>query len=158
LELDHVNAHKHFHLHPTVASLVIGAARRIGRFALRVPIEPAAIIRAIEPGPRSLAERIAAPWIALLAARARRAGLRIADQTFGLAWSGAMTAPRLQGLLAKLPPGVTEIYTHPATSTDFKGAAPGYRYTDELAALSAPETRSAAAARGARLCGFGDLS
>ena len=158
LPLDHVNAHKHFHLHPTVASLVFDAARRTGGFALRIPSEPAAVIHAIEPRSGSLAERIAAPWTAMLAARARRVGLRIADQTFGFAWSGAMTAPRLHGLLVRLPPGVTEIYTHPATSTDFKGAAPGYRYSEELAALSAPETRSAAAASGARLCGFGDLS
>ena len=34
LALDHVNAHKHFHLHPTIAALIL----RIGpRFGMRAP-------------------------------------------------------------------------------------------------------------------------
>ena len=32
----------------------------------------------------------------------------------------------------------TTIYLHPATSNDFPGSARGYRYTDELAALTDP--------------------
>ena len=39
-----------------------------------------------------------------------------------------MTGSRLSGLIAHLPDGITEIYTHPATASDFAGAAPGYRY------------------------------
>src|SRR6476659_2104443 len=41
LALDHVNAHKQFHLHPTVAKLVIAIGRKYGMRALRVPREPA---------------------------------------------------------------------------------------------------------------------
>ena len=52
-----------------------------------------------------------------------------------------MTYSRLQGLIAHLPEGVTEIYTHPATSSGFVGAAPGYRYQEELAALTSPDLR-----------------
>ena len=52
-----------------------------------------------------------------------------------------MTHSRLQGLIAHLPEGVTEIYTHPATASDFAGAAPGYRYEEELAALTSPDLR-----------------
>ena len=52
-----------------------------------------------------------------------------------------MTHSRLQGLIAHLPEGVTEIYTHPATSSGFAGAAPGYRYQEELAALTSPDLR-----------------
>ena len=50
-----------------------------------------------------------------------------------------MTEARLKGLVARLPEGITEIYTHPATSPDFPGAAPGYRYEGELAALVRPD-------------------
>ena len=50
-----------------------------------------------------------------------------------------MTEPRLAGLIAHLPEGVTEIYTHPATASGFAGAAPGYRYEEELAALTSPD-------------------
>jgi hypothetical protein len=74
----------------------------------------------------------------LLARRARRAGLRAPDYVFGLAWSGAMSAERLRGLLLHLATGSTEIYFHPATRDGFENCAPGYRYADELAALIDP--------------------
>ena len=38
LALDHVNAHHHFHVHPTVAGAVINAGRQHGLRALRVPV------------------------------------------------------------------------------------------------------------------------
>ena len=40
LKLDHVNAHKHFHLHPTIASAIIREGRQYGLRAVRVPREP----------------------------------------------------------------------------------------------------------------------
>jgi hopanoid biosynthesis associated protein HpnK len=130
LALDHVNAHKHFHLHPAVASEAIAIGRRYGMLGLRVPREPAAILAKVE----SRTERGAgyvAPWTRLLARRVRRAGLRSPDCVFGLAWSGAMTAARLDGLLRHLPTGSTEIYFHPATRDGFENCAQGYRYADE---------------------------
>jgi predicted glycoside hydrolase/deacetylase ChbG (UPF0249 family) len=67
-----------------------------------------------------------------------------------------MTQSRLQGLIAHLPDGVTEIYTHPATASDFAGAAPGYRYEEELAALTSPDVRLEIAAAGVASGGFSD--
>jgi chitin disaccharide deacetylase len=84
--------------------------------------------------------------------------LRTADRVFGIAWSGAMTQTRMLGLLARLPEGATEIYLHPATSNMFPEAAPGYRYAEELSALTSPEVVEAARASGARLGGFSELS
>jgi hypothetical protein len=89
-------------------------------------------------------------------ARLKRAGIAAPDQVFGLAWSGAMTESRLAGLIAHLPAGVTEIYTHPATSADFAGAAPGYRYQEELAALTSPDLRRQIAEAGVTSGGFSD--
>ncbi len=142
LVLDHVNAHKHYHLHPTIAGLVLRIGREFGMPMLRVPVEPAATLSRIEPIRRGLEARVAAPYAKLLRRRARAAGIAVADQVFGLAWSGAMTRDRIAGLLRHLPPGRTEIYTHPATAGGFAGAAPGYRYADELAALVDPEVVS----------------
>src|SRR5205085_7094532 len=129
-------AHRHFHLHPAIAAILLKLAPRYGAPALRIPIEPARIVAAVN-GTKAVSPEqfLAIPWAQLLRWRARQAGLRSPDNVFGLAWSGAMTENRLTGLLAKLPEGVTEIYTHPATEGDFAGAAPGYRYADELAAL-----------------------
>jgi len=153
LRLDHVNAHKHYQLHPTVAGLLLRIGRRYGLAASRAPIEPRAVLAAVD-GTRAPPAWLTAPWARLLRARYRAAGLTMADQVFGLAWSGAMTPARLSGLIAGTGEGLTEIYLHPATDGDFDGAAPGYRYADELAALLAPETREAVRASGAELCAF----
>src|SRR5690348_18493966 len=45
LMLDHVNAHKHLHIHPTVAALVIAIGREFGMRAVRVPAEPWGVLR-----------------------------------------------------------------------------------------------------------------
>jgi hopanoid biosynthesis associated protein HpnK len=160
LPLDHVNAHRHFHLHPTIARAIIAAGRRHGLRALRVPVERRATLRQAEPqsrGPARFESWIVAPWARLLARAARRAGLRTPDSVFGLDWSGAMTAARLTGLIEHLPAGQTEIYLHPATRDDFTGHAPGYRYADELAALISPSAIAAARRPDIRLGGFSDF-
>jgi hopanoid biosynthesis associated protein HpnK len=136
LRLDHVNAHKHFHLHPLIGAGVIAIGQKFGAPAIRVPTEPVAIVNGIEPAAAGLSAAALAQWTRVLRAQARRAGMAAPDAVFGLAWSGAMTRERLKSLLERLPDGVIEIYTHPAVADRFAGHAPGYRYTDELAALT----------------------
>jgi chitin disaccharide deacetylase len=155
LTLDHVNAHKHFHLHPMIATEIIAVGARYGMRGLRVPREPASVLAAIEPQAARVPTWVTAPWAALLDRRARQAGLKTPDAVFGLAWSGAMTTMRLLGLLQHLPEGRSEIYLHPATADDFAGHAPGYRYGEELAALTAPDV--IAAARDLRLGGYAEF-
>src|ERR1700761_4805210 len=46
LDLDHVNAHKHFHLHPTVLRILLSMAQEFGIHAIRVPHEPIWFARA----------------------------------------------------------------------------------------------------------------
>jgi chitin disaccharide deacetylase len=157
LPLDHVNAHRHFHLNPVVAASLVGIGRRHGMRALRVPVEPWRIIADIDPQTGRFPARLVAPWAAWLRAQIRRAGLITADAVFGLAWSGAMTKSRVAALLARLPPGFVEIYLHPATTDKFAGAAPGYRYTEEFAALCDPDCIAAARRSGYALGGYGDV-
>ena len=141
LTLDHVNAHKHFHIHPTIGGIVVRMAVKYGAPFLRVPAEPASIVAAIDGGSAGWTGRVMAPCSAMLKAAARRAGLKTPDQVFGLAWSGAMTRDRLLALASRLPPGFTEIYMHPATHGGFAGAAPGYLYRQELDGLTDPAVR-----------------
>ncbi|UAK23504.1 hopanoid biosynthesis-associated protein HpnK [Sphingomonas nostoxanthinifaciens] len=157
LPLDHVNAHKHFHLHPTIGALIVETGRRYGLAAVRAPVEPRAIIDAIEPTPHGLAERVATPWAKATRARMARSGLVVPDQVFGLAWSGAMTAGRVRALIARLPEGLSELYVHPATADQFIGHAAGYRYRDEFAALTDAGVRAEVANRGVRLGRFADF-
>ncbi|MGA7488965.1 MAG: ChbG/HpnK family deacetylase, partial [Xanthobacteraceae bacterium] len=145
------------HLPPTVAAQTLAIGRRYGLRALRVPVEPAAVLAEVEPRVRRWPGHMTAPWVARLGRRARHAGLQVPDAVFGLAWSGAMTPSRLTGLLRHLPEGCTEIYTHPATSDVFDGHAPGYRYADELAALTAASAIAAARRPGVLLGGYSDF-
>jgi hopanoid biosynthesis associated protein HpnK len=153
LTLDHVTAHKHFHLHPSILSEILGLAKEFGVPAVRAPLEPRAILARIDSARPGLATSALAPLARLQRARLKRA-VATPDQVFGLAWSGAMTHSRLAGLIAHLPEGVTEIYTHPATSSAFAGAAPGYRYEEEFAALTSPYLRRLIAATGVASGGF----
>ena len=157
LPMDHVNAHKHFHVHPLIVGAVLGIGRDFGMRALRVPREPRDLLRRAEPGAAPKPALDIAPWAALLAVRARSAGLLIPDRTLGLAWSGVMTPRRVAGLLAHLPDGLTELYTHPATGGGFAGEAPGYAYAAERDALISEASRAAVKASGAFSGGFSDF-
>jgi hopanoid biosynthesis associated protein HpnK len=157
LPLDHVNGHRHFQLHPAIAAALMKIGRQYGMRALRVPVEPWPTVAAIDPGTQRRLGRIVAPWAARLRRRVRGAGLAVADAVFGLAWSGAMTKHRVAALLRRLPGGVVEIYLHPATTDTFAGAAPGYRYADEFAALCDADCIAAARQSGYALGGYVDV-
>jgi len=157
LTLDHCNAHKHFHLHPVVGALIASIGPRFGLRAVRVPLEPAAVLRRVERRGFSPSAALTVPFAMGLRRRLAAAGLVSPDFVFGLRWSGQMTRTRLASLIQHLPEGVSEIYLHPATGS-YRGAAPGYRYREELEALMAPEV--IAAGRDSSLCigGFGDFA
>ncbi len=159
LPLDHVNAHKHMQLHPSVAGLIIEIGRDYGMDAMRVPSEPVAVLRRAFPGERyrSPAYR---PWIEALRRRLRRAGLGANDHVFGLAWSGGMVEERVLGLVPHLPDGVSEIYFHPASARTQRlvAAMPGYRHRDELAALLSSRVRRRIAECGVELASYSELA
>jgi hopanoid biosynthesis associated protein HpnK len=157
LKLDHVNAHRHFHLHPTIAGEIVRCAHRHRVKAARVPLEPQDVLGRIENHKPSGVVALTAPFAKMLRARFRRAGIASPDSVFGLAWSGAMTADRLAGLITHLPDGLSEIYMHPATGP-YPGSAPGYQYAGELAALTDPRMVGLLAAQGVRTGGFADFS
>jgi len=143
LRLDHVNAHKHFHLHPTILEIALRVARDYDCPPVRATIEP--LWFALRHGPAASVG--AAPR---RRRRLRRAGIPHNDSLFGIAASGAMQEDKLLQILAKLPPGVTEIYLHPARITG-SGVA-----SSELAALLSERVRAAIVAAGVRLGGFRD--
>ena len=157
LALDHVNAHRHYHLHPTILSEILAIGADYGARALRTPIEPLSDLRRVAPTPRPPVAILMAPWAAAMRRRVHNAGWVSVDRVFGLAWSGRMTEQRIAGLLSNLPPGCTEIYTHPATSADFDGAAKGYAYAEELAALMSSRCREAVRETAATVGGYADM-
>lgn len=162
LPLDHVNTHKHIHLHPTVARLILDIGREFGLKAMRIPYEPQAPIAAASGGgARSgLGDAALRLWTRQLRAAVRKRGLMANDQVFGLAWSGAMDEAKLLALIPHLPDGVSEIYFHPAT-TFAPGLAqtmPTYRHADELAALLSPRVKESLEASGIIRTSFSELA
>jgi hopanoid biosynthesis associated protein HpnK len=149
LVLDHANAHKHFHLHPTILSLMIAIGRAYGLRAIRLP-------RAAHVDPWLL------PWIGLLQRRLRASGIGHNDYMVGLHESGRLDESTMLSALGSLPQqGLGEIYLHPALRSAVPGGAPGYRHADELAALVSPRVRHARErlrAQGFRFGGFADLA
>jgi chitin disaccharide deacetylase len=156
LTLDHCNAHQHFHLHPLVGRLLCEIGPRFGLRAVRVPLEPARVLRQVEPHTGSAPGLLLLSCAWLLRRQVRAAELFAPDRLLGLEWSGQMTRQRLRALVRALPRGVSEIYLHPA-SGPFPGGAQGYRYREELEALTDPEVVAAARDPALRLGGFGDF-
>jgi hopanoid biosynthesis associated protein HpnK len=145
LPLDHVNAHKHFHLHPLIASALLKIGPRFGMAAVRVPYD--------RGGPAALRW-----WAAQLRRRLRKAGMLVNDRCLGLGWSGAFDAPRMREAVSETGADLLEIYCHPATADDWPGHAPGYRYRDELAALVDPAVKRTLAEIGAAHGAFRDFA
>lgn len=162
LALDHVNAHKHMHLHPTVAGLIVAIGREYGLAAMRVPTEPAGPLRAtgaVSSLLQRIGSRLLGIWVGLLRWRLTRAGIAVNDHLFGLAWSGAMTEARVLSLLPHMPDGVSEIYFHPAAhrSAALARTMPDYRHAEEFAALLSDAVRRQIAEAGIGLISYSDL-
>jgi chitin disaccharide deacetylase len=156
LALDHVNAHRHFHLHPTIAKWMVTFAKAYGAKGARVPLEPGDVLRRIEPFKTSGTVLLIRPLARRLRRQFVREGITTPDSVFGLTWSGRMTAPRLKGLLQELPDGLNEIYLHPATGP-YPGSAKGYAYREEATALTDPGVVEGIAHANIRLGGFSDF-
>ena len=158
LTLDHVNVHKHFHLHPTLLEMLLRIGGEYGVPAVRVPDEPLWFAARGGRWIPWMSAAMLAPWNTMMKRRLRAARMLHNDSIFGVAASGAMDEETLLAVLARLPAGITEIYLHPATVSG-SAIAPsmnGYRHADEFAALLSPRVRTAVAAAGVERGGYGD--
>ncbi len=145
LRLDHANAHKHMQLHPTVGHMMIEIGREFGLQAVRVPQETA------RPGAWS--DRLLQTWCGVFRRQAARARLLTNDHVLGLGATGHMTPDTTRALLKTLPPGLTEMYFHPATRRDavLQTLMPEYEHLAEFRALM-----EVAAPAGVRLTSYSE--
>ena len=162
LELDHANAHQHYHMHPFVLDRIVEIGSRFGLRAVRVPFEPLPLARAVAcSAPR--ARRLPALGWALgtgrMRRRLRRAGLACNDALFGLHCSGVVGEAALCEALDHLPPGVSEVYLHPATRSGAaeRAAGVGEQATTEFEALISPRVRERLRLLQASVGGFADI-
>jgi len=148
LPLDHVNAHHHMILHPTVSGIVLKVGRDYGMKAMRLPYEPPLPSwRASRNGllRRTGSSLLLSPWVSLLKERFKRAGVNSNDFVFGMNDSGQIPLDLMLRFLKFLPVGITEIYFHPGSNKT------------ELEALVHPALREALLASQIQTISFSDL-
>ncbi|HMJ50106.1 MAG TPA: hopanoid biosynthesis-associated protein HpnK [Burkholderiales bacterium] len=163
LALDHVNAHNHMHVHPTVLSLILRVGREYGVRAVRLPHEP--WLSSWRGGRNALARRLAGsllldPWMSLMKWRLKKARMAYNDYIFGMNDTGHMTEERVLHQLTHLPNGVSEMYFHPAIS-NWAGQEPGmagYACEEEFRALISPAVADAVRRNSIQRISFSDLA
>ncbi len=162
LALDHVNAHNHMHLHPTVLSALIEIGKDYGMQSVRFPYEPP--LHSWRASRQALGAKLGwwlflAPWLMLMKRRLRQAGVQINDYIFGMADSGRMTFRLVVALLSEIPTGITEIYFHPASRRcpEIDRTMPEYQHEEEFKTLTNPGLLEALKENGIDRCAFSDL-
>jgi hopanoid biosynthesis associated protein HpnK len=150
LPLDHVDSHHHMHAHPVVFRILIETAESLGITHLRLTSEPFGVHARLAVGYRW--ERLShnfAFW--LLAGRARqklrRLDIKHTDALFGLLQDAKVDEAYLERLLPALPPGVSEIYSHPSLD----------QFRHEMEALISPRIRALVEKLGISLIRYQDI-
>lgn len=162
LALDHVDAHNHMHLHPTILSSLLRIGKDFGIRSIRFPYEPP--LPAWRADRVGLGSRLAwwmflAPWLRLMKLRLHRAGIQTNDYLFGMAGSGRMTPDLVAATLREIPHGLSELYVHPATRrcAEIDRSMPDYLHEQEFKALLDPMVWEAVRHNEIERCTYSDL-
>jgi hopanoid biosynthesis associated protein HpnK len=164
LRLDHVNAHNHMHLHPTLLSAILAELRGIGNVGVRLPREPRSAFDDTVPAAAraaALIERgVMTPWLKLMERRLKREGVKYNNWIMGLAATGQVDEGTLLRFVDTLPEGVIEVYCHPATRGPGAVAnqLSGYGNEGEFTALVSQKVRQRLVEKSLRIGGFSDIS
>lgn len=140
LKLDHVNAHNHMHLHPTIFDLIIEIGKEYGVTAIRIPNEPP-LESIIDGGKEKLIRNMRylffKPFVSRMKKLCDQNNIKYNDMIYGLHDSGHMNIDTLVRIIPHVGDGVTEVYSHPATERwdDIDPAAKDYEFEAEFKAL-----------------------
>ncbi len=150
LPADHLNSHRHFHVHPLVFDLLEEASRQLGGPPIRFPAEPWRLALMVDRRYARQQIGYALVFGLLAAAYRRRRGVVSpgVDGVFGLLRTGTIDETYLVRLLQRLPEGCFELYLHPRLDT-----AQGRR---ELTALCSLRVRQVIAERRIVLTTYGE--
>jgi hopanoid biosynthesis associated protein HpnK len=150
LPLDHVNGHLHLHLHPVVFRILRARVKEWAITHLRLTCEPFWMNTRLARG-RWLYRISHALIHRRLSAEARgelrRLGIKHTERVFGLLQDSHVDEDYLLKLLRALPPGDSELYSHPSLD----------QFRDEFNALVSPRVKALAGAGNIRLIRYQDL-
>ena len=156
LRLSHLNSHQHLHMFPPVFQIVRRLTRRMDNVWIRNSAGP------WRKSPGVLMRR----WVQQLGLNLTCLSARglhgpplpqLPDGMYGFEVSGCLTRPALEQILRKIPDGLYELICHPGE--DDAGMRRqyshwGYRWAEELEALTAPEARVVLKEQGIALTSF----
>ncbi len=150
LQLDHVNGHLHFHLHPTVLQILLEHAGAWGIRRLRLTCDRCWLNLRLAQG--RLAWRLGHAalfrwfwW--MLHPLLQRKGIRHTRAVFGLMQDSRVDEEFILKLLPRLPAGDCELYSHPSLD----------QFRHEFDALVSPRVRDCIRQLGIELIRYQDL-
>ena len=150
LPLDHLNGHLHLHLHPAIFRILMADLGELGFQSVRLTFDPFRLNLRLASG-HFFYRALHVIIFHTLAGRARPAleqrGLRHTSAVFGLLQNARVDEDYVSRLLAQLPAGDSELYSHPSLD-EFK---------NEFEALISPRVRELVNRLGIRLIRYQDL-
>ena len=157
LPLAHLDGHKHMHLHPVVLEILVDCAEEFGIRAIRLPKENLLVGLQLDRS-RLLTQCAYAAIFGSLRrfgeSRLRPAGIKFADEVYGLLQTGRMTEDYLLKLIPRISGQRVEIYSHPTLASGMDSPKGASRL--QLDALMSDPVRSALERNGFQLASFGD--
>ncbi|HXW84573.1 MAG TPA: ChbG/HpnK family deacetylase, partial [Candidatus Binataceae bacterium] len=157
--LNHIDGHLNFHVHPTIADVLVALAVEFRVPCLRLPREPAftTLLLARDHAAQKLIGQVIFRALSRRTSRLMSARkLRSSDWLFGLHQSGHLSEPYLRGVIERLRDGVTELYFHPAL--DLGATPPPAAAQLEAEMLVSPWLRQAIERGGIELTNFAKLA
>lgn len=158
---DHVDSHHHVHVHPRVAPIVIALAREHRVGWVRCPVEGGPSPSVLALPPKDAARTVAiSTFGAFTRVLVRRAGLRTTRHFRGIGMGMGFGEDSLLATLEALPPGLTELMTHPGHPDEELARLTVFAEgrDRELSALTSPAARDVLRRRRIRLTSFAWLS
>jgi len=150
LPLDHVNAHNHLHLHPTVLGLMLKIGKQFKIKSIRLPRDR---------NSTGLGAAFLSPWLALMKSRLQKHNIRHNDVLLGLVKTGALNTDILVSMIEGLSDQTAELMCHPATGPwgGIDPKATNFRHDLEFKALIDDGVAKAIRDNDVNLIAFRDL-
>jgi chitin disaccharide deacetylase len=152
----HLDAHKHTHVLPPVASAVARIVREFGIRWVRKPFDFGGLAGSVGWSARLMRTQSSG-----LQRKLREAGAVTTDHFAGFALTGYLDEGRLLELIASLPEGTTELMCHPGFCREqLRASATRLKESREieLRALTSEKVRAAIEAYGVRVVNYLELT
>lgn len=158
IRISHLDGHQHLHMVPGIRRVVGELAKKYAIPAIRFPRErlQGYMFRDVENWSR-LVQQCVLNWVCSIAVIP---GAMQPDHFVGFAFGGRLTKTNLFTVLQHLPEtGTCELMCHPGHSDPQSPRVHwGYRWQEELEALTDPEIRQFIESKGIRLVSYGALA